>query len=58
MNRIVVCLLTGCLISIVLFADAQQPKKVARIGFLSARDPATESARAKGIRLALRALAT
>jgi putative ABC transport system substrate-binding protein len=35
-------------------AHAQQPKKVPLIGFLSANDPATESARAAGIRLALR----
>jgi len=37
-------------------ADAQQPKKVPLIGFLSARDPATESARAAAVRLALRDL--
>ena len=35
-------------------ADAQQPKKVPRIGYLSVFDPATESARAEGIRQALR----
>jgi putative ABC transport system substrate-binding protein len=35
-------------------ATAQQPKKVARIGYLSSADPATESARAEVIRLALR----
>ena len=35
-------------------ADAQQPKKVPRIGYLSALDPARDSARAQGIRLALR----
>ena len=34
--------------------DAQQPKKVPRIGFLSATDPARESARFEAIRLALR----
>ena len=37
-------------------ADAQQPKKVPRIGYLSAVDPASESARAEAIRLALREL--
>ena len=37
-------------------ATAQQPKKVPRIGYLSNRDPATESARAEAIRLALREL--
>jgi ABC-type uncharacterized transport system substrate-binding protein len=35
-------------------AMAQQPKKVFRIGYLSPVDSATESARAEGIRLALR----
>ena len=37
-------------------AQAQQPKKVPRIGYLSNSDPATESARAEAIRLALRKL--
>ena len=37
-------------------ARAQQPKKVPRIGYLSARDPARESTRAEAIRLALREL--
>jgi putative ABC transport system substrate-binding protein len=35
-------------------AEAQQPKKVFRIGYLSAFDPATDSARAEAIRQALR----
>ncbi|HEY2919811.1 MAG TPA: ABC transporter substrate binding protein, partial [Candidatus Binatia bacterium] len=35
-------------------AEAQQPKKVPRIGYLSPVDLATESARAAGVRLALR----
>ena len=35
-------------------AQAQQPKKVPRIGYLSASDPATESTRSEAIRLALR----
>ena len=34
--------------------DAQQPKKVPRIGYLSSGDAASESTRFKGIRLALR----
>ena len=37
-------------------ALAQQPKKVPRIGYLSPRDPASESTRAEAIRLALREL--
>src|SRR5437667_7237740 len=36
--------------------QAQQPKTVPRIGYLSNTDPATESARTEGIRLALREL--
>jgi putative tryptophan/tyrosine transport system substrate-binding protein len=35
-------------------AEAQQPKKVPLIGYFSSTDPATESARAETIRLALR----
>ena len=55
MNRkIVICLLTGFLMCVALFANAQQPKKVPRIGYLAGRDAARESARAEGIRLALR----
>jgi len=37
-------------------AEAQQPKKVPRIGYLSAIDRATESSRIEAIRLALREL--
>jgi len=37
-------------------AQAQQPKKVPRIGYLSPRDPASESSRSEAIRLALRSL--
>jgi putative ABC transport system substrate-binding protein len=37
-------------------ASAQKPKKVFRIGYLSASNPARESARSKAIGLALRAL--
>ena len=37
-------------------AEAQQPKKVPRIGYLSSFDPARESTRAEAIRLALREL--
>ena len=35
-------------------AQAQQPKKIPRIGYLSNSDPASESARSEAIRLALR----
>ncbi|MGH7886270.1 MAG: hypothetical protein ACREPG_00265, partial [Candidatus Binatia bacterium] len=37
-------------------AEAQQPKKVPRLGYLSGTDPATELPRIEAIRLALRAL--
>jgi len=37
-------------------AQAQQPKKVSRLGYLSNTNAATDSARADGIRLALREL--
>jgi putative tryptophan/tyrosine transport system substrate-binding protein len=37
-------------------AEAQQPAKIPRIGYLSATDAGTDSARAEGLRLALRKL--
>jgi putative ABC transport system substrate-binding protein len=42
------------LLALPVAARAQQAKKVPRIGYLSNSDPATESIRAEGIRLALR----
>src|SRR5262244_4466414 len=48
--------LCAMLFALCAFAEAQQPKKVPRIGYLSALDPATDSARAEGLRLALREL--
>jgi putative ABC transport system substrate-binding protein len=42
------------LLALPVAARAQQPKKIPRIGYLSAQDPARESARAEAIRLALR----
>ena len=44
------------LLAVGVIAEAQQPKKVPRIGYLSSSDPATESTRAEAIRLALREL--
>ena len=44
------------LLAVAVIADAQQPKKVPRIGYLSAFDAASESARSEGVRLALREL--
>ena len=54
--KIIVVLLIGLALVSVHPAYAQQPKKVHRIGYLSASDPATESTRSEGIRLALREL--
>ena len=50
---------TSILVAVVLLAvgviaEAQQPKKVHRIGYLSPRDAATESTRSEAIRRALR----
>src|SRR4029077_15266614 len=51
--RIALCtiLLAPC-----LSALAQQPKKVPRIGYLSTRDPASESPRSEAVRMGLREL--
>jgi putative tryptophan/tyrosine transport system substrate-binding protein len=49
--------LGAILLALCVSAEAQQPKKVPRIGYLSSSNPATESARAEAIRLALRELA-
>jgi len=57
MNRKVVCLaLYALLFALCVSARAQQPKKVARVGYLSSGDPAFESARSEPFRLALREL--
>ena len=55
-SKIVICSLLSVFLLTVFPAQAQQPKKVIRIGYLSSQDPAYESARAEGIRLALRDL--
>jgi putative ABC transport system substrate-binding protein len=44
------------LLAVAVLADAQQPKKVPRIGYISAVDPATDSTRSEPIRLALHEL--
>jgi putative tryptophan/tyrosine transport system substrate-binding protein len=44
------------LLAVGVTAEAQQPKKVSRLGYLSPVDAATDSPRAEGIRLALREL--
>ena len=53
-KKITVLALCATLFALCLPADAQQPKKVPRIGYLSAGDPTSESTRAEAIRLALR----
>src|SRR5262245_59288436 len=45
--------LCALLLALSFPAEAQQPKKVPRIGYLSNTDPASESARVEGVRLAL-----
>ena len=53
-QKITVLTLCAMLFALSFPAEAQQPKKVPRIGYLSNGDPATESTRSEGIRLALR----
>src|SRR5262245_41580776 len=48
--------LSAMLFALCASAEAQQPKKVYRIGYLSAQEPARESTRSEAIRLALREL--
>jgi putative ABC transport system substrate-binding protein len=55
-RKITILALCAMLFALCFSASAQQPKKVARIGYLSNTDAATDSARAEGIRLALREL--
>jgi putative ABC transport system substrate-binding protein len=45
--------LATCFLTTASLAEAQQPKKVPRLGYLSQLEPARESARAEGVRLAL-----
>jgi putative ABC transport system substrate-binding protein len=42
------------LLAVAVIAEAQQPKKVSRIGYISSGDAASSFARAEGVRLALR----
>ena len=52
-SSVVIC---AFLLALIIPAGAQQPKKVPRIGYLSALNPTSESTRAEAIRLALRAV--
>jgi ABC-type uncharacterized transport system substrate-binding protein len=47
-------LLTASILISFFPVEAQQPKRVPRIGYLASLDPATESTRSEGIRVALR----
>jgi ABC-type uncharacterized transport system substrate-binding protein len=49
-------LIVVVLLAVAVMAEAQQTKKVARIGYLSTSDAARESARSEAIRRALREL--
>jgi ABC-type uncharacterized transport system substrate-binding protein len=53
-RKIFVWLLATLFLVTVSSADAQQPKKIPRIGYLSPTDAATEAARSEAIRMALR----
>ena len=48
--------LCAVLLALSYSVEAQQPKKVPRIGYLSTRDPTSESSRSEAVRLGLRAL--
>ena len=55
MRKNVICFtLCAVLYALCSSAEAQQPKKVPRIGYLSSGNSAIESVRSEGIRLALR----
>ena len=55
-RKITVLTLCALLFTLCFSAHAQEPKKIARIGFLSAVDPAVESTRSELFRQALREL--
>ena len=55
-SGVVSILFVPVLLALGVIAEAQQPKKVPRIGYLSSFEPATESTRSEAIRQALREL--
>ena len=55
-QKVIGLALCALLFALSVSTQAQQPKKVPRIGYLAAPDSATESARAEGMRRALREL--
>jgi putative tryptophan/tyrosine transport system substrate-binding protein len=56
MNRKLLWLLAVFLLASIRLSEAQQPKKVARLGYISATGPATDSTRSEAIRTSLREL--
>jgi putative tryptophan/tyrosine transport system substrate-binding protein len=52
--RVVSILFLAVLLAVAIIAEAQQPKKVPRIGYLSSADPTRDSVGSEAIRLALR----
>ena len=54
--KILVYALLALILAGINLAEAQQPKKVPRIGYLAASDPTSEFPRSEGIRQALRDL--
>jgi putative ABC transport system substrate-binding protein len=52
--KILLYALPALILTTIHFAEAQQPKKVPRIGYLSSVDATTDFPRSEGIRLALR----
>jgi putative tryptophan/tyrosine transport system substrate-binding protein len=55
-HKVILFLLAASVLICFHLAEAQQPKKVPRIGYLSTGDPASESSRSEAIRRALREL--
>src|SRR5438874_897980 len=53
-TRLLSILFVVVLLAVAVIAEAEQPKKVPRLGYLSSGDPTSESARFEAIRLALR----
>ena len=56
MTKKIILALCSLLLAPCSAVEAQQPKKIPRIGYISNTNRASESARAEGIRLALREL--
>src|SRR5215831_588498 len=52
-TKMIICLFAATLLSSASFAEAQQPKKVFRIGYLASLDPVSDP-RIEGIRQRLR----